>query len=537
MTSHNQPNIVFIMADQLAAQALSLYGNSVCKTPNLDRLAKQGTVFEKAYSNNPLCVPSRASMLTGKLSSKIGVYDNANELPSSSPTMAHYLRKAGYWTELCGKMHFIGPDQLHGFNTRSVTDVYPANYQWIADWSAGPAFVPSGTALNGVVEAGSCIRTMQEDYDDEVEHTCIQSLYDYAREPEKKPFFQLISFTSPHTPFTVAQEYWDRYKSDEIDSPTVGEIAFEELDFHSKALFFAHGRHRHRINSNHIRDARHAYYGMISYIDDKVGKILDTLEKTGLRENTTVVFTSDHGEMLGERGMWFKQSFWEWSAHVPLIVSAPGLPAGTRCSTVVSLVDLLPTFLDMAILGKQHTQSMQLDGTSIMPLIEDTTSSGKDTAISDYLAIGPCVPCRMVVRGNHKYIVTDGYPSLLYDLATDPDELVNLHDNTAYKKIIEELHTIAYADWNPKELTQQVLLSQKQRNFIANIPGDSPSWDHVSRIGDDARFVRKDGVDATKSRLRLPTVPAVPPDWPELDFETVEALMQGKCALNDFIDR
>jgi len=170
-TTAQPPNIVFIMADQLAAQALSLYGNTVCKTPNIDRLAEQGTVFDNAYSNNPLCVPSRASLLTGRLSPNIGVFDNANELPDSAPTMAHCLRQAGYQTELCGKMHFIGADQIHGFNTRSVTDVYPSNFQWIADWSAGPAFVPSGTALNGVVEAGPCIRTMQEDYDDEVEHT------------------------------------------------------------------------------------------------------------------------------------------------------------------------------------------------------------------------------------------------------------------------------------------------------------------------------------------------------------------------------
>ena len=133
--------------------------------------------------------------------------------------MAHYLRHAGYQTELCGKMHFIGPNQLHGFNNRTVTDVYPANHQWIADWDAGPSFVPSGTALNGVVEAGSCVRTMQEDYDDEVEHCAIQSIYDRARDDKGQPFFQLISFTSPHTPFTVNQEYWDRYTPDEIDAP------------------------------------------------------------------------------------------------------------------------------------------------------------------------------------------------------------------------------------------------------------------------------------------------------------------------------
>jgi len=523
------------MADQLAAQALSLYGNGVCKTPNLERLAAQGTVFEKAYANNPLCVPSRASLLSGKLSPTIGVYDNANELASSTATMAHYLRHAGYHTELCGKMHFIGPDQMHGFNDRSVTDVYPANFQWIADWQAGPAFVPSGTALNGVVEAGPCVRTMQEDYDDEVEHACIQSLYNYAREPEHNPFFQLVSFTSPHTPFTVSQEYWDRYSSDEIDAPAVDVIPFEALDFHSKALFFAHGRHRHRVSNDHLRDARQAYYGMISYIDDKVGRILDTLEKTGLRDNTVVVFTSDHGEMLGERGMWFKQCFWEWSAHVPLIVSAPGMSTGARCSSVVSLVDLLPTFIDIAKPDLQQTRWAQLDGTSLLPQLKDANQSGKDIAISDYLAIGPCVPCRMVVKGKYKYILTDGHPSLLFNLDTDPNELINLADDSVYERTVKELHDIACTNWDASMLTEQVLQSQRERKFIASIPGEMPAWDHISRIGDDERFVRKEGVDATKSRLRLPPIPEVLPDWPELDLETVQALMRGERLITEFL--
>jgi len=553
------------MADQLAAQALRLYGNTVCKTPHLDRLAAQGIVFDNAYSNNPLCVPSRASLLTGKLSTKIGVYDNANELSSSTPTMAHFLRQAGYQTELCGKMHFIGPDQMHGFNTRSVTDVYPANFQWIADWSAGPAFVPSGTALNGVVEAGPCVRTMQEDYDDEVEHCCIQNLFNYARDSSDTPFFQLISFTCPHTPFTVSQEYWDRYNDDEIDSPTVDEIPFEALDHHSKALFFAHGRHRHRITEQHVRDARHGYYGMISYIDDKVGKILDTLEKTGLRDNTAVVFTSDHGEMLGERGMWFKQSFWEWSVHVPLVVSLPGSQPVTRednrCSSVVSLVDLLPTFMDIAGVPQQKLEGMQLDGSSLLQLLHNAeklnnkTQLGSDVshqhpasakggidasaervAISDYLAIGPCVPCRMVRKQHYKYMLTHGYPSLLFDLDADPNELNNLADDPLYQEIVSDMHAVALNDWHPETLTKQILHSQKERQFIANIPGDASQWDYIARIGDDENFVRKEGVDATKGKLRLPSIPAVAPDWPELDFNTIDELMKGSRTLSEFLN-
>ena len=139
----DKPNILVIMADQLAPQALSFYGNSVCKTPNLDRLAANSVVFDNAYCNYPLCVPSRASMMSGRLTPKIEVWDNACELPSRQPTLAHHMRHLGYHTVLSGKMHFIGPDQLHGFDERTVTDVYPSEYDWVADWEAGPAFVPS----------------------------------------------------------------------------------------------------------------------------------------------------------------------------------------------------------------------------------------------------------------------------------------------------------------------------------------------------------------------------------------------------------
>ncbi len=343
-----KPNILMIMADQLAAQALSVYGNGICKTPNLERLATQGVTFTNNYSNNPLCVPSRASMLTGKLTPEIKVYDNANEIASSLPTMAHYMRALGYQTFLSGKMHFIGPDQLHGFEERLTTDVYPADFQWIADWSAGPAFVPSGTALNGVVEAGPCIRTMQEDYDDDVEFQARRKIFDLARQEDGKPFFGVISFTSPHTPFNVAQRFWDLYDHEQIGLPEVPAIPFAELDYFSKALFFAHGRHRHSVTEEHLRKARHAYFAMISYLDEKIGNILDQLDETGLRENTVVMFTSDHGEMLGERGMWFKQCFWEWSARVPLVISVPGGRQNERVAVNTSLVDLLPTQIGLA---------------------------------------------------------------------------------------------------------------------------------------------------------------------------------------------
>ena len=524
----NKPNILIIMADQLAAHALSLYGNKVCKTPNLDKLAANGIVFENAYSNNPVCVPSRASMLSGHLTPEIAVYDNANELASSMPTMAHYMRSLGYWTFLSGKMHFIGPDQLHGFNERLTTDVYPANFDWIGNWKEGSSYVPSGTALNGVVEAGPCLRTMQEDYDDEVEYQSLKKIYDLARNEDQNPFFGIISFTSPHTPFNVAQKYWNLYDEQSINLPEVGPIPFDELDYFSKSLFFAHGRHRHKITEEHIRKTRQAYYGMISYVDEKIGKIIKLLEDTNKSENTAIFFVSDHGEMLGERGMWFKQCFWEWSSHVPMIASIPGAPKGTRIPVVTSLVDLLPTILEIGGSSEKHTEVEKLSGKSLMPFISGLSEGRDSVAISDYYHIGPCVPTRMVRRNEFKLIYTHGHPHLLFDLKNDPLELKNLSEDKEYKDQLLQLLEICKKDWDPEELKDDILKSQRRRLMIKGLPGDPPEWDFIAQIGDEKRYVRKGGVDATKSKLRIPPVQTVPADLPELDKKTIEQILTGK---------
>lgn len=525
--SETKPNILIVMADQLAAQALSLYGNKVCKTPNLERLAAKGVTFNNNYCNNPLCVPSRASMLAGKLSPEIRVYDNANEIASSLPTMPHYMRALGYETFLSGKMHFIGPDQLHGFDERLTTDVYPADFQWIADWSAGAAFVPSGTALNGVVEAGPCIRTMQEDYDDDVEYQARRKLYDLARRDVHHPFFGIISFTSPHTPFNVSQKYWDLYDHDEIGLPEIAEIPFSELDYFSKALFFAHGRHRHRITKEHLQKTRHAYFAMISYLDEKIGRLLDQLHETGLDKNTIVMFVSDHGEMLGERGMWFKQCFWEWSARVPLIISVPDGSQNISIDQNTSLVDLLPTLMAMGGGLPEASTPQDLAGNDLSPLLSGTTDEWPDQVIADYLAIGPCVPCRMVKNGRYKYIYTHGQPDLMFDLDNDPHELANIAADQKYSKILAEMQAIAMHNYHPEVLMKEVIKSQQQRRFIATIPGIKPAWDYVAFQGDEARYVRREGVDVTKSRLRLPRTESIPPDMPELSPDVIDSMMSG----------
>lgn len=343
-----RPNILFIQADQLAANALAPYGNKTVKAPNIDRLAEKGVVFENCYCNLPMCGPSRASMHAGQLPFAIEMYDNANEFHADIPTFAHYLRAMDYRVELSGKMHFVGPDQMHGYEKRHTTEIYPANFAWTVDWSKGREYKPTNLTMAPIIESGPCIRSLQMDYDDEVEYHGIQALYDFARKDDGRPFMLTVSFTSPHSPFVIGQEYWDLYDHEDIEYPAVPPLELDEMDHLSRNLHYCQSRHEFTVTPENRRMARHGYYGMISYIDEKVGHLLDVLEKTGLAENTIVILTADHGEMMGERGMWFKQHFFEWAARIPFIVYAPERYKPGRVKENISLVDLMPTLLDMA---------------------------------------------------------------------------------------------------------------------------------------------------------------------------------------------
>ena len=324
-TSPARPNFLFIMADQMAGPALPINGHRVVKTPHIESLAESGVTFRNAYCNNPICASSRFSMMAGQLPSRIGAYDNAAEFPAAVPTFAHYLRHLGYRTCLSGKMHFVGPDQLHGFEQRVTTDIYPSDFGWTPDWTAqGYPFAPSVMSLRGVVESGLCVRSMQIDYDEEVEYFATRKLHDFARERTDRPFFLAVSFTHPHNPFTITEEYWNRYRDDDIDMPSVPHIPVEERDPWSRRYYYLIRQDEHEVTDEILRRTRRAYYGMISYVDDKVGALLGTLDALGLADNTVVVFTADHGDMMGERGMWYKFNPYEWSARVPLVVRAPG---------------------------------------------------------------------------------------------------------------------------------------------------------------------------------------------------------------------
>ena len=513
-----QPNFLFIMADQLTALALPLYGHKVVKTPHIDELAAQGTTFVNAYCNFPICAPSRFAMLSGQLTSRIGAWDNAAEFPASVPTFLHYLRKLGYHTSLSGKMHFVGPDQLHGYEERLTTDIYPSDFSWTPDWlREGPPASGARMSMRSVVESGLCQRNLQIDYDEEVHYQGLQKLYDLAREKREKPFFLTVSFTHPHNPFITTQAYWDRYDHKAIDSPAVPFIPVDRRDPHSKRHYYLTRMDEYDITEEQVRTARHAYYGMVSYFDDKVGELVSVLDEIGLGEDTVVILTSDHGEMLGERGMWYKMCLFENAMRVPLVVRLPQKPATRRVVKNVSHVDLLPTLLDLATSGRPPKTIEPVDGHSLVPLFRGDESNGTDEVFAEYTAEGAIAPCFMVRKGRMKYIWCEQDGGQLFDLAADPYETNDLAGK-AGSAIVETAMLEAVHDrWDVRAINQAVLASQRRRLFLQPIlmSGKPTPWDYQPVRDASQQYVRSGkSPTITKGLSRLPYVDPAPLEHP-----------------------
>lgn len=510
--SSRKPNILFIQADQLAANALKPWGNKTVKAPNIDKLASEGVVFKNCYCNLPMCAPSRASMHAGKLPFSIGMYDNASEFQAGIPTFAHYLRSMDYRVEMSGKMHFVGADQFHGYEKRHTTEIYPANFAWTVDWSKGREYRPTNLTMAPIIESGPCVRSLQMDYDDEVVYHGKQALYDFARKQDDKPFMLTVSFTSPHSPFVIEQKYWDLYNHNDIESPAVKPLELDEMDHLSRNLHYCQARDKFTVTDEHRRMARHGYYGMISYIDDKIGELVEVLEKTGLAENTIIIVTADHGEMMGERGMWFKQHFFEWAAKVPLIIRYPKHWKPSVVSQNVSLVDLMPTMLDLAKGSSFDEYASEIDGQSLVPALEGNSLQMSDVIISEFAADGSTGPSRMVKKGPWKLMWLEGQDTLLYNVEDDPNELNNLADNSDHQAKRKKLEAILFTGFKPDELRASITKSQRERLAVHRATGGSPTYVNLVRMDDDIRYIRNAGAADTKAKARLPYVQAASPD-------------------------
>ena len=484
-------NILIVMVDQLAPAFLPTHGHPLVRAPNLQKLAARGIVFERAYCNSPLCSPSRTAFMTGALPSRTGGYDNAAEFRADIPTFAHYLRRLGYRTVLSGKMHFCGPDQMHGFEERLTTDIYPADYGWTPDW-AHPTHRPSWYhSMSSVTDAGVCVRTNQIDFDEEVAFAAERAIYDHVRGRDPRPFLLVASLTHPHDPFAITRDYWDLYDHDAIDLPRVG-LADVPLDPHSARLRHVCAMDVATVTDQAVRRARHAYYGAVAFCDAQLGRLLRALEATGL-DDTIVMFLGDHGEMLGERGLWYKMNFFEGASRVPLVVSAPGLFAPGRSPAAVSLVDVLPTLVELAG-GDADDLASPIDGRSLLPHLEGR--GGHDEVFGEYLAEGALAPIVMIRRGPHKFVHSPADPDQLYDLDADPDERENLASTPGHAGNVAAFRAEAAARWDLPALDRAVRDSQRRRRFVgaALATGVARPWD-FQPFRDASRHYMRNNVD------------------------------------------
>ncbi len=485
-----KPNILLIEADQMAAFPLDFYGQGgQAITPHLTALARDGVVFENAYCNSPLCSPSRASKFTGRLPTSHEVWGNGAELPSETPTLMHFLRSSGYRTVCSGKCHFVGADQLHGFDKRLTTDMYPSNFDWSIDWEPEVDHRP-GTSVQKLAVSGQCRTNNQILYDSEVQFRTIEFLRYEALEQPDSPFFLHVSYTQPHDSYQSVPKYLEQYKDMEIKPPRLSSepIPNPVTDW----LAVHHGIDQFPPTEERIRASREAYYAMITHLDEFVGEIIAELKLLGLYEDTLIIFTSDHGDMMGERNMWFKRTFWEHSAKVPMVFHQPSQLAPRRITQSVTLADLCPTLSEIGGASEACNEWGSSDSASFAKLLRGDDPTWRDTASIQYFGPGIEAPWFATRKGDFKYAYIHGWGGVLINLAEDPDETTNLVDDPDHAKIAADLHDLAVGRFDLDTLTQAVKRNKKQRCFLHQTLKGSPGyvWDHQPDFDGSKQYVR-----------------------------------------------
>lgn len=463
-----RPNFLILMSDEHDPRVSSPYGHPFVATPALQRLADGGALFENAYCSSPLCVPSRASFMTGKHVNRIGVWDNGVPLASDEPTWAHRLNALEYDTALAGKMHFVGCDQQHGFARRLVGEIATRDHVTPPDWDNDLSKIRP--AMRTRIEEAGAGDTVYQQYDDEV----VAQTLAYLAEPTRRdrPWALCASIITPHLPLIVRQPYFERYFPEHADLPDMPPGHIEQL--HPQNQRFRRYFDCADFTAAQIGRARAAYYGLVTFCDERLGKILGALEANGLTESTVVVYVADHGEMHGEHGLWWKCTFYEGSARIPCIVSWPGhIAAGRRFAAATSLLDIVRTVLDLA-----GDPADDLDGTSLVPLLTGNAPDGEGLAIAEYEGHGAAGPARMIRRGRYKLNYYFNEPPELFDLAEDPNEFTDLAARPELASVRAELTALALRDWNPASIDARVRESQFRRRILrrGQLGSGPPRW-------------------------------------------------------------
>ena len=487
-----RPNILFIESDQHNPAVMGCGGDTVVSTPNLDALAARGVILENSYCASPICVPSRASMLTGQYPYQNEVWTNSQYLHSAIPTFAHSLGAAGYRPVQIGRMHFNGPDQLHGFTERFVGD-HTSNHLGADQVDHGALHGTAGPSRISLELSGHGLNSYQV-HDEKVAASTVDFLNEYAKNNSDEPFALAIGFMLPHQPFVATKDDYDQYRGKV--PPPKNPRKFED-ETHPYLKWWKSHTGLQCVTPEEVERTRTAYYGLVTRLDTLLGDIFNTLKSHGLIENTLIVYTADHGEQIGEKGLWWKQTFYEDSAKVPAIISWPAhIPQGEKINRVTSQVDLNATMLDAA----QAPPLPSSNGRSLLPLVENPyDETWHDIAFSEYCtepedaahSDGQKIwQNRMVREGDWKLVYYHGMPSQLFNLKDDPDELNDLVSNPDYADTAEHLTALVLDGWDPDWIDTQI--RKQSANLEVTIPWAkntspantvrwdlNPDWDYL----------------------------------------------------------
>lgn len=456
-----RPNLLFLLSDQHAARVAGCYGEPLAVTPALNSLAARGVVFDRAYCPSPVCVPSRMSLLTATHPHRQQVWTNDDILASDRPTWPHALGAAFYRPTLIGRLHALGPDQLHGFLHREVGEHSP-NWPGVPRHDLGVLARANDPWPESVIRSGPG-RSAYEAKDEEVAKAACAFLKEAAA---GVPFALHVGFILPHPPYVSSADDYRRFAG-HVGPPALGVPA----DEHPWLRWWREDRGLAAATSSDILRARTAYYGLVASMDRMIGRILETLEATGLSRNTLVIYASDHGDHLGERGLFWKHTLHEESVRVPLILSHPGhLPEGERRAHIVNLVDLGPTIVEA--LGAPALPNA--DGRSFLAVARDNSAPWLDETVSEYCTDavpdwtgGAAVQQRMLRSGRWKLCWYAGYPPQLFDIETDPQELHNLAADPAFATLRDQLTRRLLVGWNPAAIRAGMAKRRAAKDLLA----------------------------------------------------------------------
>ena len=465
MTKPKPQNLVVIMSDEHSPKMLGCNGHPIVRTPNLDRLAAEGISFVNAYCNSPVCVPARASFATGQYVHQCGHWDNADPYYGAQPSWHHRLREAGHRVVSIGKLHFRDGADDNGFSEEQIPmHVFERKGDLM---SLLREDLPRRGGSYKMAEFAGPGESSYTVYDREIAARAQVWLHEEAPRYADKPWVLFVSFVSPHFPLTAPPEYfYSYYDNPNLPMPKLYEASERPNDPYLKEYGASFAYDEHFDTPESVRRAIAGYYGLCSFLDENVGKVMKAVEDCGLSGNTRIMYTSDHGDNLGARGVWGKSTMYEEAVAVPFIMSGHGLPKGEVCKTAVTHVDAFQTILEATGVAAK-AEDKWLPGTSLFDIAAGSVSDR--VAFSEYHGMGSTTGTFMLRYREYKYIYSVVYPAQLFDLAADPEELKDVVDVPDYRTARDKCHALLLEICDPQNI--DVLAKKRQAEQLAEHGG------------------------------------------------------------------